>query len=105
MRYAKATPDRLFPARRLPKQHRCSETALVWYAKFMRRVDNGRMNEPLPHEPPAPDSRRPALIGLIVVVVLVLGGLYLAHVIRGASQIQDCVLAGRSNCAPIEPGK
>jgi hypothetical protein len=71
----------------------------------VRRVDNGGMNEQLPQEPPGPDSRRAALIGLIVVVVLVLGGLYLARVIRGAAQIQDCVLSGRSNCAPIEAGK
>ena len=46
-------------------------------------------------------SRRGALIGLAVIVVLVLGGLWISHVIHGASAIQDCVMSGRTNCAPI----
>jgi hypothetical protein len=49
-------------------------------------------------------SRRGALIALIVVVLLVLGGLWISHVLHGASAIQDCVMAGRSNCAPIRSG-
>lgn len=47
-------------------------------------------------------NRRGALIGLVVIVVLVLGGIWISHVIRGASAIQDCVMAGRTNCAPIQ---
>jgi hypothetical protein len=54
--------------------------------------------------PPArsPDPRRGALIGLLVVVALVVGGLLLTHVLRRMSQLQDCVMSGRSNCAPID---
>jgi hypothetical protein len=47
---------------------------------------------------------RGALIALGVVVVLVLGGLWLAHVLGGAASVQDCVASGRSNCAPVRPG-
>jgi hypothetical protein len=60
------------------------------------------MNEQNPLDPREPDTRRPALIGFLVVVVLILGGMYLAHAIRDAARVQDCVLAGRSNCAPID---
>jgi hypothetical protein len=48
------------------------------------------------------ESRRSALIGLIIVLVLLGGGLWLIHVLRAASQLQDCVMSGRSNCAPID---
>ena len=41
------------------------------------------------------------MVGLIIVLALLGGGLYLVHVIRGMSNIQDCVMSGRTNCAPI----
>lgn len=53
-------------------------------------------------EPPAPDRRRSGVISLLVIAGLVLGGLWLVHVLRKASQLQDCILSGRTNCAPIE---
>jgi hypothetical protein len=51
----------------------------------------------------APDPRLPALIGLLVTVLLVLGGVLLIHVLGRASRLQDCVMSGRTNCAPIDP--
>ncbi|MFZ0499810.1 MAG: hypothetical protein WAU49_21320 [Steroidobacteraceae bacterium] len=51
----------------------------------------------------APDPRGPALIGLLVTVLLVLGGVLLIHVLGRASRLQDCVMSGRTNCAPIDP--
>jgi len=42
------------------------------------------------------------LIGLIFVLVLVVGGLLLTHILRGMSEIQDCAMSGRTNCAPID---
>jgi hypothetical protein len=60
------------------------------------------MNERPPDEPEVPDSRRGALIGFGLVLLLILGGLVLAHVLRGTAQVQDCVMSGRTNCAPIE---
>jgi hypothetical protein len=56
-----------------------------------------------PDDPQSRDPRRAALLGLLLILVLVGGGLYLAHVLHGAGQIQDCVMSGRTNCAPIEP--
>ncbi len=47
-------------------------------------------------------SPRAVLIGVIVCLLLVLGGLYLIYVLRDASQLQDCVMQGRSNCSPVE---
>lgn len=51
----------------------------------------------------APDPRWPALIGLLLTVLLVLGGVLLVHVLGRASRLQDCVMSGRTNCAPIDP--
>jgi hypothetical protein len=42
------------------------------------------------------------LIGLLVCLLLVLGGLFLVYALRDTSQMQDCVMQGRSNCAPVE---
>src|SRR5215469_5352826 len=55
-----------------------------------------------PDDPGSRDTRRAALLGLVLVLLLVGGGLYLAHVLHDASRIQDCVMSGRTNCAPIE---
>jgi hypothetical protein len=47
-------------------------------------------------------SPRAVLVGLLVCLVLVLGGLLLVYALRDTSQLQDCVMQGRSNCAPVE---
>ncbi len=46
-------------------------------------------------------NRRGPLIAMIVVVVLVVGGILLSQVLRRTGQLQDCVMQGRRNCAPI----
>lgn len=56
-------------------------------------------------EPEEPDRRRGALIGLLVALLLVLGGLALARVLHDTSRLQDCLMSGRSNCAPIAPAR
>jgi hypothetical protein len=48
-------------------------------------------------------SPRAVLIGLLVCLLLVLGGLFLVYALRDTSQLQDCVMQGRSNCAPVTP--
>lgn len=48
------------------------------------------------------DSRRAALVGLIVTLLLVVGGVVLVHVLGRAARLQDCVMSGRTNCAPID---
>ena len=47
-------------------------------------------------------SRRGPLIGLLVVLALVVAGVWLFHALRRESQLEDCLMSGRSNCAPVE---
>jgi hypothetical protein len=51
---------------------------------------------------PQPDSRRGAVIGLIVVMLLVVVGYFLMTALRHESQLEDCMMAGRKNCAPLD---
>jgi hypothetical protein len=49
-----------------------------------------------------------SLVGLVFAVLLVALGLILMRVLKSSSEMQDCILSGRSNCAPIEtpaPGR
>ena len=48
-------------------------------------------------------SPRAVLLALAVILLLVLGGLYLFYGLRDASESQDCMMQGRTNCAPAEP--
>lgn len=75
------------------------------------------MTEPKPQKPQEPqepqksrdpDSRRGAVIGLLVALALVILGLILVKVLGDAGRLQDCVMSGRTNCAPIDapsPGR
>jgi hypothetical protein len=47
-------------------------------------------------------SRSRALIGLLIVAVLVVAAVYLVHALRNESNLEDCLMSGRTNCAPIE---
>jgi hypothetical protein len=49
-----------------------------------------------------PESRRGAVIGLIVVMLLVVVGYFLMTALRHESQLEDCLMAGRRNCAPLD---
>jgi hypothetical protein len=49
-----------------------------------------------------PDSRRPALIGLLVVLALVVAAYFLVTALRENANLEDCLMSGRRNCAPIE---
>jgi hypothetical protein len=59
-----------------------------------------KQREPGPHEPP--DPRRAAAVGLLVALLLVVLGLVLIRYLAEAGRMQDCVMSGRSNCAPVE---
>ncbi len=54
-------------------------------------------------EDPAGGSSRGPIVALVLIVVLVLGGLWLSHRLRAVSNLQDCVMSGRTNCAPVRP--
>jgi hypothetical protein len=47
-------------------------------------------------------SQRAALIGLAICLLLVLGGLFLVYELKRTSDLQDCVMQGRTNCAPVD---
>jgi hypothetical protein len=64
----------------------------------VRNPDEWQPPEPDPDDPTTP--RRGAVIGLIVIVALIVGGLLLAHVLDRNARFQDCVLAGRKDCDP-----
>jgi hypothetical protein len=77
----------------------------------MRNPDKWSPMEPEEPDPPhvprlldregglgSSNTRRGALVGLVIVLLLVAGGLMLTRVLRGMSQLQDCALSGRSIC-------
>jgi len=43
-----------------------------------------------------------SLAGLAFVLVLVIVGLFLVRVLKKQSDLEDCLMSGRTNCAPIE---
>jgi hypothetical protein len=46
--------------------------------------------------------RTAALIGLIVILVLAIAGVILVRELRKKAELEDCLMSGRRNCAPIE---
>jgi hypothetical protein len=58
-----------------------------------------------PQPKPAGDNRRGAIAGLIIAVVILGVGLWLARDLTAASKMQDCLMSGRTNCNVIEPAR
>jgi hypothetical protein len=50
----------------------------------------------------ADQRRSAALIGLIIILALAIAGVVLVRELRERSRIEDCLMSGRTNCAPIE---
>lgn len=48
------------------------------------------------------DRRTAALMGLAVVLSLALAGVVLVRDLGKESKLEDCLMSGRTNCAPIE---
>jgi hypothetical protein len=46
--------------------------------------------------------RTTALMGFIVILVLAIAGVFLVRELRISMSIEDCLMSGRRNCAPIE---
>jgi hypothetical protein len=59
--------------------------------------------DPKPRTRESRESNTPAIAGLAIAAVLLVVGLWLAHELRAASKMQDCVLSGRTNCNEIQP--
>ena len=69
-------------------------------------------SEPKPGEtpkswpkPPSGDNRCGAFAGLIIAIVILGIGWWLARDLTAASKMQDCLMSGRSNCNVIEPAR
>ena len=56
-------------------------------------------------DPEQGDNRRGAVAGLLIAIVLLAVGIWLAHELTAASKLQDCVMSGRTNCNEIEPAR
>jgi hypothetical protein len=48
------------------------------------------------------ERRTAALMGLIVILVLAIAGVILVRELRLKANLEDCLMEGRRNCAPIE---
>ncbi|MFI4948742.1 MAG: hypothetical protein ACHQC9_08070 [Alphaproteobacteria bacterium] len=46
--------------------------------------------------------RTAALMGFIVILVLAIAGVILVRELRNKANLEDCLMSGRRNCAPIE---
>jgi hypothetical protein len=50
----------------------------------------------------ADERRTAALLGLIIILSLAIAGIVLVRALDKKSQLEDCLMSGRTNCAPIE---
>lgn len=55
-----------------------------------------------PETPRLPDPRRTALVGLLVTLLIVVLCVLLIRALGRTAQLQDCVMSGRTDCAPID---
>jgi hypothetical protein len=50
----------------------------------------------------ADDRRTAALMGLAIVLSLAIAGVVLMRDLGEEAKLEDCLMSGRTNCAPIE---
>ena len=49
------------------------------------------------------DRQTRSLAGLAFTLALVVAGLFLVQRLAATSHLEDCLMQGRTNCAPIDP--
>ena len=72
--------------------------------------DEPENKTPHPQQPAPPEDRADhgpsAPVMLVVAIIVVVGGYFLSVKLKEMGQLQDCVMSGRSNCAPLTaPGR
>jgi hypothetical protein len=65
-------------------------------------MSNEHRNDEGDQEPEENTNRRGPLVALGVIVFVAVIGWLLFHELSASSRLQDCLLSGRTNCAPIE---
>jgi hypothetical protein len=61
------------------------------------------MSEPGQSDQGSGQSRNGVILILLVVAVGL--GLWLVHTLRAKGQMEDCLMSGRHNCAPVAAGQ
>jgi hypothetical protein len=51
------------------------------------------------------DRQTAGLVGVVIVLVLLIAGLFLVHTLYNKSKIEDCLMVGRVNCDPLIAGR
>ena len=72
------------------------------YPKFDRCLGKPLNNRSEDREDESDQRRSAALIGLIIILALAIAGVWLVRELREKSRLEDCLMSGRTNCAPIE---
>src|ERR1700730_2168803 len=70
-----------------------------WPDRFLGRPMNHRSGD---GDDGADQRRSSALIGLIIILALAIAGVVVVRELREKSRLEDCLMSGRHNCAPIE---
>jgi hypothetical protein len=79
---------------------------MIGQARMLERPPvRATISDPSMTDPKQGDDRRGAIAGLIIAVVLLAVGIWLARDLTSASKMQDCLMSGRTNCNVIEPAR
>ena len=80
---------------------RCSRerTEAILRRPFLGTVMNDRSGD---RDDGGDQRRSSALIGLIIILALAIAGVVIVRELREKSRLEDCLMSGRHNCAPIE---
>jgi hypothetical protein len=60
------------------------------------------LKSPLPDNDNRNPNQRGPLVALAVVVFLLVIGWIVTHELSASGNLQDCLMSGRTNCAPID---